>query len=223
VRFPNAAFLAAALFAFTAAQARSGAGNEAEDVEVYRDLIHSDVPLWGTGPNVWPQSFTDEDGFGCTSRVSFGDWKLTERGGSVSWWRLGNYGVFHCATIERRATDRDDLKSARWSYGFFVQLGSVGSDNDRRELWALQSGTVPGSDYTLLARQADDKGAIKTFTVLQHRCPAASIRKGPSLDIWKTQYCSINSQSELIALARRMARLPPIGAVQFVEASPERN
>jgi hypothetical protein len=62
----------------------------------------------------------------------------------------------------------------------------------------------------------DDKGAVKTFTVLQQRCPAASIRKGPPLDIWKTRYCSINSQGELIALARRMARLPPVGTLQFV-------
>ena len=192
----------------------------AGDAEIYQDMIHSDVPLWGTGPNVWPRHFTDGDDFGCTSRISFGDWKLTDGEGEISWWRLGNYGVFHCAIVERRANERDDLKSARWSYSFLVKMGSVGSNADRRELWALQSGTRPGSDYTLLTRQVDQTGIIKTFAVLQQRCPAASIRTGPSLDIWQTRYCSINSRSELISLARRMARLPPVGMLEFVEVSP---
>jgi hypothetical protein len=80
---------------------------------------------------------------------------------------------------------------------------------------------LPGSDYTLLTRQANDNGIIKGFAVLQQRCPTASIRKAPPLNIWKMRYCSINSQSALVALARRMAQLLPLGTLQFVEASPE--
>lgn len=188
----------------------------AEEEEVYRDLIHSDVPLWGTGPEVWPQHFTNGDEFGCTSRIALGDWKLTESEDETSWWRLTNYGVFHCAVVERRSDERDDLKSARWSHSFIIRIGTIGTA-DRRELWVLQSGTRPGSDYTLLMRTLD-KGTIKTFTVLQRRCPAGSVRKGPSLDAWITSYCAINSQGELLALARKMARLPPIGTLQFIEA-----
>jgi hypothetical protein len=50
----------AALIA-TLVAAPSGA---VDDQEVYQDPIHSDVPPWGAGPDVWPQHFTDGEDFG---------------------------------------------------------------------------------------------------------------------------------------------------------------
>jgi hypothetical protein len=151
-----------------------------------------------------------------------GDWKFTDSENEVWWWRLTNYGVFHCAIVERRAEERAELKPARWSYSFFVRIGSVGSGISLRELWVLQSGTVPGTDYTLLAREPS-KATIKAFAVLQRRCPPGAERKGPPMDVWRTGYCAINSRSDLLSLARRMARLPPLGTLQYVETAPDKD
>jgi len=97
---------------------------------------------------------------------------------------------------------------------FLVELGRVGT----KELWALQMGARPGSDYILLARPAG-KGAIERFEVLQRRCPKARMG-GPSLDILMTGYCSLNTQGEMLGLAHRMAKLPPLGVMTFEPASP---
>jgi hypothetical protein len=49
--------------------------------EMADDLLHSDLPIFGRGGgNEWPQHFYDDDSFGCTSRVAFGDWVFRKRG-----------------------------------------------------------------------------------------------------------------------------------------------
>lgn len=189
------------------------------EIEYHDELIHSDVPLWGSGDATWPQSFSSEDGFGCASRVSLGDWLFTDfEGGEESWWRLGNYGVFHCGIVEYRADERADLDEGFEGYAFMVEIGSTTIDGDKVELWALQSGTRPGSDYTLLSRSPGD-GVVAWFQVLQRQCPKSNNRKGPALDSWITGYCAINSQAELVRLARRMAKLPPLGRLEFIKDS----
>lgn len=61
--------------------------------EMADDLLHSDLPIFGRGGgNEWPQHFYDDDSFGCTSRVSFGDWVFRKRGAEVDddmlWYRF---------------------------------------------------------------------------------------------------------------------------------------
>jgi len=196
-----------------------------EPTEPSDDLIHSDVPLWGfEHEDIWPQHFSSDDGsFGCTSRVRFGDWQISSNAPDAGnrWLRLSNYGVFHCALIEQRAYDRDELSDAAYERGFAVKIGDTRQNNRNIELWVLQSGTRTGSDYTLLARERSD-GVVERFIVLQRKCPAGKMRKGPNLDVWLTRYCSINSQAEMVSLARRMASLPPLATMQWVGDAIER-
>lgn len=185
------------------------------------ERIHSELPLYTFDwDQMWPRSFTDDDGFGCSSRVPFGDWQFvpdkTGENGEEAWHRFENYGVFHCAAIFRSADSRAELESAQHEYGFFVLLGRARRGSVEWDLWALQMGTNPGSNYTLMARESAKKGRIEDFLVLQQRCPSGSILEGKDLDIWTTRYCAINSREELLSLGRRMLKLPPLGTIRRV-------
>lgn len=94
-----------------------------------------------------------------------------------------------------------------------MKLGNAKLGSKKWELWALQSGTVPGSEYTLLARDAGDKGLIDSFRMLQQRCPSSRTLEAKGLDIWSTRYCSIESRAELLSLGQSMLRLPPRGTL----------
>jgi hypothetical protein len=188
--------------------------------------VHADLPLWTKDwDQMWPHSFHSEDSFGCASKVAFGDWRFDpalapaddEDAPSLreTWLRLTNYGVFHCYAIARRAYEAGDLAKAEAEYSHFVQPGKMGQLADGRELWLLQIGGRPGSDYLLLARKPVE-GIIKTFEVLALDCPKRFVRSAGSIDILSTSYCSINSRGDLIAFARRMAKQPPAGAISWV-------
>lgn len=190
------------------------------DDELTVERIHSALPLYTFDwEQTWPRSFTSGDDFGCTSRVPFGDWRFTPSPqnsvGEQHWARFTNYGVFHCAAIMRTADAQDELDSARWEYGFFVQLGTARKGRVTWELWALQKGVAPGSDYTLLAREPSG-AMIERFTVLQQRCPPGTQLEAKGLDIWVTRYCAINSRAELLSMARKMLALPPLGVIERV-------
>jgi hypothetical protein len=184
------------------------------------ERIHSTLPLYTFDwAQTWPRSFSSGDDFGCTSRVAFGDWLFTPNPsddfGEKHWERFTNYGVFHCAAIMRTADEQGELEEARGEYGFFVQLGRTRKGSATWELWALQKGTVPGSEYTLLAREPGD-ARIERFTVLQQRCPSGRQRQAKGLDIWVTRYCAIYSRAELLSLARKMLALPARGVIERV-------
>lgn len=118
----------------------------------------------------------------------------------------------------RIADKQGELKDARWAYGFFVQLGKTSKGSATWELWALQKGVVPGSDYALLAREPGN-ARIERFTVLQQRCPTGGLIEAKGLDIWMTRYCAISSRAELLSLARRMLTLPARGVIERVEST----
>ena len=190
--------------------------------EMAHDLLHSDLPIFGHGgDDEWPQHFYDEDSFGCASRVAFGVWVFRETGaedeGDVQWYRFSNYGVFHCWANTFRADDRTGLDGADFHPSFFVFLGKTSVGKSDIELWAIQIGARPGSEYLLLSRPPAD-GLIETFTVLQTACPRANVRDAGSLDILLTRYCSVKSRTELIRLARRMAQRPSLGTLTRVAA-----
>jgi hypothetical protein len=192
-----------------------------DNSEIVVDRIHSNLPLYTFDwKNIWPRSFYDEDGFGCTSRVAFGDWHFvpteTAEHEEEYWERFSNYGVFHCAATMRAPDDSDDLEDAQWEYGFFVRLGKATLRSVEWELWALQKGSLPGSEYTLLAREVEKEGLIEEFRVLQQRCPSDRLLEAEGLDIWNTRYCAINSRAELLSLGRKMLRLPPRGTMTRV-------
>lgn len=185
------------------------------------DLIHSDVPLYTDGTKeMWPQHFFDPDAIGgCTSRVAFGVWRYQDADNDEydSGWQLfRNYGVMHCWAIFSSSEQREELLKAPAQPGFFVMIGKAGA----RELWLTQLGARPGSDYVLLSR-TPAKGIIKRFEVLQRDCPKSMRRDPPNLDILITRYCAINSRGDLLALARRMVKLPPLGTLTWAADVPE--
>lgn len=173
---------------------------------------------------MWPRSYHSDDEIGCTSRVAFGDWLFTPADpeeGDEFWERYSNYGAIHCAAVIRTAEDRAELGEAQWKHGFFVRIGKSRLRSRDWELWVLQKGTIPGSEYVLLARESDGGGLIDRFRVLQQRCPPGKLRQARGLDVWTTRYCAIDSRAELISLGRRMVRLPPVGTISRVGAEDE--
>ena len=188
--------------------------------EMAAERIHSPLPLYTFDwEETWPRNFSSGDEFGCTSRVPFGDWRFTPSRnnsfGEQHWERFTNYGVFHCSAIMRTADEQSGLDEARWEYGFFVQLGTARAAGVKWELWALQKGVNPGSEYTLLAREPNS-ARIEQFVVLQQRCPSGTRLEAKGLDIWVTRYCAINSRAELLSLSRKMLALPPLGVIERV-------
>jgi len=192
--------------------------------EVRRELIHSDLPLWTSQREaMWPRAFYEGDSFGCQTRVRYGDWRFdeTEPGGDPLWYRFANYGVNHCFALVRDARERGELATAQSDPSFFIELGTARGRNGPVELWALQRGVRPGSNYLLLAR-TPAAGPVAAFEVLQRACPRASMRGGTNLSILLTGYCAVESREALIQLARRMARLPPLGRLVLADpTSPE--
>lgn len=190
------------------------------------ELIHSDLPIFADAGDakMWPQHFSEGEGkdwvFGCMSRVAFGDWELTgdwpEDEQITGWFRFQNYGAFHCYANFYEAYEREELGEGKFNSGFFVEIGSINIEGRKRELWVIQEGMRPGSDYLLLARDAGGEGTIKAFDLLQRKCPRGNVRDAGNIDIAYTRYCSINSRSELVSLAKRMARLKPIGSIALV-------
>ena len=206
------------VFAF-AAYADGQPADENEN-EPENELLHSDLPLFGHGDeNEWPQHFVTEDSFGCTSRVAFGDWALrrldAQDDDDIFWYRFENYGAFHCFANISRAYDRAALAGADVHHSFFVLLDTRSVNGRDVELWAIQIGARPGSEYLLLSREAGD-GLVEKFDVLQTACPSANVRDAGALDILITRYCSVRSSAELVDLAHRMMARPPLGTLTRV-------
>ena len=195
-----------------------------DDYEWQQTLIHSDLPLYDfSWDDLWPRSFYAPDIIaGCESRVAFGDWQLApnpanEFAEDPLWYRISNSGVFHCAASIRTAFERGELDAGEFSRGFFARIGEGKRNGETWELWVLQQGLVPGSDYLLLARKANSDELIITFSVLQSRCAKAALIEADNFDIWNTSYCKINTRGELLAVARRMLKEPDYGTLRRIE------
>ncbi|MBO6525670.1 hypothetical protein [Erythrobacter sp.] len=202
-----------------------------EDEKVYEweyTLIHSDLPLYDfEWDDFWPRGMVGEDIIaGCETRVAFGDWQFTPNPADQFphdpvWYRLSNYGAFHCATNIRTAPKRDELDEGPFSRGFFARIGEGRRDDRTFEIWVLQQGMIPGSEYTLLARNGGKDDLIRSFRVLQSRCPKSNLLKARNLDVWQTRYCKINDRHQLLRFARRMLREPDYGTLELIEGVEE--
>ncbi|MEO1240818.1 MAG: hypothetical protein AAFX54_02830 [Pseudomonadota bacterium] len=179
------------------------------------DLIHSDVPLFAyDAENAWPRHFSDETSFGCAHNVKLGDWEYVEEDEIASWYRLQNYGVMHCFLIVGEAYDEHELAEVGGEPSLLIGIGEAGAGSSKTRLWALQIGGRPGSDYLLLSSEVSEQ-PILSFAVLERDCPQENVRMGPDLDILNTRYCAINSQQDLLALTKAMAKRPPLGTLRF--------
>lgn len=86
-----------------------------------------------------------------------------------------------------------------------------------RESWVLQKRFVAGSDFVLLAREAQGRDLAARLTVLQRRSPRRRVRENDGTDSWTIRYRAVESRAELLALARRMLREEPLGRLELVE------
>jgi hypothetical protein len=209
--------------------AASPALAEDEDYMFEAELIHSPLPLYTFDwDHVWPRGMVPDADLiaGCETRVAFGDWRFSPNSADEyadPWWlRVGNYGAFHCAANLLEADEREELPEGEFTRGLFAMIGEGRADGRSWELWALQKGFVPGSNYLLLAREAGGEDLVKGFTVLQRRCPRRSVREADGMDVWRTRYCAVESHAELLALARRMLREMPLGTLGLVEDANEK-
>ena len=212
------------LFVLASMLLASPALAEDEEYVFEAELIHSPVPLYTFDwEQVWPRGMVpDADTIaGCESRVAFGDWRFTpkeEDEYADPWWlRVSNYGVFHCAANLFEADEREELEEGEFSRGLFAVIGEGRTEGRAWELWVLQKGFVPGSDYVLLAREAEGGDLVRRFIVLQRRCPRGSMREASGMDGWTTRYCAVENRAELLALARRMLREKPLGTLELME------
>ena len=222
----RAIFLATLLGTVTALPAQAQGTREYGANEHVDELVHSDLPLYAFDwEELWPRSIADEEIIaGCSSRVRFGDWFMqsnpANQGSLVEgWYNFSNYGSFHCIANVATARQREDLETGELARGFFVKLGEAERSGSPMELWALQTGTSPGSDYRLLAR-APDQEIVTSFEVLQQRCPAGhwrALADEDAFDIFSTGYCSINTREELFALATDMLSRPALGTLTLQE------
>lgn len=217
------------LIALATMLAASPALAQDEEYVFEAELIHAPVPLYTFDwEQVWPRGIVpDADTIaGCASRVAFGDWRFTPNAQDEyadPWWlRVSNYGVFHCAANLLEADKREELEDGEFSRGLFAMIGEGRADGRAWELWVLQEGFVPGSDYVLLAREADGDDLVRRFTVLQRRCPRVSVRELRGMDVWTTRYCAVENRAELLALAKLMLREKPLGTLEWVEDANEK-
>ena len=187
--------------------------------------VHADLPLWIETENLYPRSFTDDDSFGCSGPVKFGNWKLTYRSETnepdadapdVEWLKIYNYGVFHCAYGFQWSYELKDLETTSAKLGHFVELGLVDTPSGKMDLWAMQSGFSPGSDYIFVTRP-NNSNPNTPYEVLDIQCPKKYIRAAGNIDIFRTDYCSINNKRSMRRFAKRMAKLPPIGKLEYVQ------
>lgn len=179
-------------------------------------LVRSDLPLWAdpSAENFWPQSFDDEDGFGCASKLRLGDFVVSEVEPSVEpgsddpkeILRLVNYGAFHCAYIVRRDYE-EQIEHADGNYAWAIELGVESVGTDRLEMMALQIGASGGSEYVVVA-QPEGRDWTELL-ILDLHCPEGALRDAGHIDVWSTAYCGIGSRAQLEAMARQAAHNAP--------------
>jgi hypothetical protein len=210
------AWLCFVVLALCAACASSDTQLESAAEPPYHDLLHSDLPLFDDEfEDKWPRHITDPDpniiSIGCESRIAFGDWVLQDAASEVTgWYRIRNYGAFHCFALLGVADELESLEAAELRPAFFAYLGNEEVAGRTREMWVIQVGARPGSDYVLLAREAGG-GQIESFEMLQARCLKRMVRDKSRMDGLRADYCAVNSIADLRPLLRQSFRLPALG------------
>lgn len=196
-----------------------GASVAAQDV-----LLRADLPLWtgAEGEAFYPTPFYDDDSFGCMSNVRFGDYREVHAGDPEreAWWRIGNYGVFHCALLLSQTTERTELDAGFRDHAWVIVLDRIQTAGGEIEVLALQIGARGGSTYTLLSRPVATPNT--TMNVLAPVCPRGATRQRRGFDVWRTDYCVVASQSALRRIARDAARRPPVSVLEYVGPELER-
>ena len=191
--------------------------------------LRSDSPLWTyqqeRDAGLYPEAFSDKDGFGCSIPLRLGIYQrvpvapATEDSfkGDVSFVRIDNYGVFHCALVYGEADDRADADTAFEDHAWLIVLDKIRRpDGGEDELLALQIGIRNGSRYELFRRPASDLSA--QMEELDWRCPANAEHRVAHIDIWVQDACVVSSKSDLLSIARSAAGRSVLATLDLTSA-----
>lgn len=180
--------------------------------------IRSDIPLWGENDEgVWPQRIEGSDEIGVTSAFAIGDWRRVS-GDCVcdAWINLKLSGVFHPGYLWRGASGREALPGVESE---ITLIASLETGVAHPHLFAIELGMWGGSRYLLISLDWAN-GSIKRFTLLDPICDvagdAAHVRKAAFETVYRTEYCAVDSQAALLAIAREATTRPPQAAYEWV-------
>lgn len=192
--------------------------------------LRSDSPLWTyqqeRDAGLYPEAFTDKDGFGCSVPLRLGVYQRVpvdqqaddDSGGEMSFVRIDNYGAFHCALVYGEADDRADVDTAFEDHAWLIVLDKIPRpDGGEDVLLALQIGIRNGSRYELFRRRASDLSA--PLEELDWRCPATAEHRVAHIDIWVQDSCVVSSKSDLRGVARSAARRPILATLDLTPAA----
>jgi hypothetical protein len=175
--------------------------------------LRSDSPLWTyqnePDPGLYPEHFVDQESFGCAVPLHLGVYRRTSTGedADISFMRVANYGVFHCALMYGEANDPEDIDTAFEDYAWLIELDRKDrADGTTNRLLALQIGIKAGSRYVLLRHRASE--STTSLGELDWKCPAGAERRTARIDIWQQNACVISSKDDLRRIARIADRQP---------------
>lgn len=181
--------------------------------------LRSDSPLWtyDSEPNeaLFPRFFTDEESFGCIHIIRTGLYRWASvDGGELEYWRVDNYGVFHCALIVGVSPELNEAKDAFDDHAWIVRLDRVvEADGSETELLAFQIGIRTGSRYVLLRRRKSDMTHLEE---LAPECPETAERRTARIDIWGQDVCVVASQEQLRSIAQTANRRPAAARLDWM-------
>ena len=181
--------------------------------------LHADTPLWtydDSGDELFPSHFSDEESFGCSNIIDPGFYRFEVRDDpdEAMFWRITNYGAFHCALSFGITYEQEEAHEAFEGPAWIVKLGDDTVGEAAVELLALQIGIADGSRYILLRRL---KNEMQGLEVLTHRCLRGLERRIAQIDIWRQDSCIVGSKADLRRVAREANRRPPGGRLVWLD------
>lgn len=181
--------------------------------------LHADTPLWtydDSGDELFPTRFSDDESFGCSNIIDPGFYRLEVQDDldAAMFWRITNYGAFHCALTFGVAYEQEAAHEAFEGPAWIIRLGDDTVGEAAVELLALQVGIADGSRYILLRRP---KNEMQGLEVLAHRCLRGLERRVAQIDIWRQDSCIVGSKADLRRIARDANRRPPHGRLAWLD------
>lgn len=178
--------------------------------------IHSDLPfLPKPGQTVSPFACGGRNEIATCYEFKMGNWKenrLCGKDKCGGWMGLWNYSAIHPALNFRETMSKDE--QAQYEPALLIRLTPR---SERKQLYALEIGFLPGSRYMVLAGEGD---MPKHVEVLDLHCDGegAMMRRSPQpISDFLTDYCSVASIDALERMAREALARPPYETLDWVD------
>jgi hypothetical protein len=178
--------------------------------------VHSDLPfLPKPGQTVSPFPCGGPKVIATCHEFEMGHWKEHQLCGTDEcggWMELWNYSPVHPALSFRETMTKDAMDP--YAPAFLIRLTPR---TERKQLYALEIGFLPGSRYMMLEAEGD---MPKHAEVLDLRCEGegATMRRSPEpISIFQTDYCSVASIDALERMAREALTRPPYETLDWID------